>query len=181
MTSVNRLVDYFVVVELQPAPNGGGRSASGTSLLSDTSAGATTNASEEEEEEEEGFSELEALSAGSDAAGSAASSSSSSPSPLRYAPVVVDRYPPRDYKNKPLEPFTANFALPVDDAPLAFSDDRRRSIYTFVLTNSARELTFGTTLRFCEATPDPSVFMPKALCVLSAHAWLDLRSDSLHV
>ena len=89
-----------------------------------------------------------------------------------YAPAVVDRYPPRDYKNKPLEPFTANFSLPVDDRPLRFADDRQPTVYTFVLTNSARELTFGTTLRFCEPTSDPGVFMPKALCVLSSHAWL---------
>ena len=175
----HRLVDYFVVVELQPVPDPEGadprsgrraRGASDASLLSDASTAVTTAASEEDGSSEAAFSD--ACSDGTAASLRNAAGYADSPPSLQYAPAVVDRYPPRDYENKPLEPFTANFALPVDDAPLAFSDDRRRSIYTFVLTNSARELTFGTTLRFCEATPDPNVFMPKALCVLSAHAWL---------
>ena len=65
----------------------------------------------------------------------------------RYKPIVVDRYPLEDKHDHPLEPGTADFALPLDDRPVGVNDDRERAVYTFVLTNSARELTFGTTCR----------------------------------
>lgn len=90
----------------------------------------------------------------------------------RYKPIVVDRYPLEDNHDHPLEPGTADFALPLDDRPVGVNDDRERAVYTFVLTNSARELTFGTTLRFYEPRTPQGDFMPKALCILSSHQWL---------
>ena len=163
----DRLVDYFVVVELQPVEENAqeqgrtrGRTVSDLSQISDASVTS---------------SEISSQNGNSGGRASRAASQVSQSTPISstvYAPVVVDRYPPMDYKDKPLEPFTANFALPVDDRPVLHSDDRQRSTYTFVLTNSARELTFGTTLRFCEATANPGLFMPKALCILSSHAWI---------